>query len=601
MADLEERFAPLAGIANQSDSERIRSYLLAQMQAQNYNAGLTGQSLADVGAPLIGSGGTFSEGYAPLNRLVEKYFAPREEVPPTPLYPNATPGSLASQLTERDLDRATNIGLSFSGGGLSTKPLTALKTSGNLNPLKNEPVAFRGKEPHQFTPEDWQAFGEHYQTDKPLGPLSPLQTFKDVTGREFQLPGGTQGEWTYADLLHMKANPINPANVERGLHTEMQQKLGRTMTPQNLSDADVWNGLVFGMTSPNNPLFPNQVAASRLRLRTPEMIDDLASMIPWQPGAKVTPQQRLKVSDEIATRFGLASGEKGGLGVRGSADYSRVGEMAQMFKENPEFFRKRPDEDWGQAVERISSQLPGLSMKTGSFGTVWQDPAHAAISAIDRHMARELEKGGGLFEDAAQRAAWEQRGVNLWNKRNPDNQVTGWSDLLSKRGSDGFVGEMLLDHVGNAATPKFRMAGGNINPNIPEHLAKADWVREPESVFKMGSAYKRALEENQKLADKSGLNLFMSQWMEWDRIRNRFEPHENMFPGLSKTPAPSLEQLRLVDEAHRLTGHKTYTKTPEGNLPPTRPFTGSASQMGYLGLGGLALLPSMLGRRDTAD
>jgi hypothetical protein len=473
--------------------------------------------------------------------------------------------------------------------------------TGKLNPLANERVTFGGKEPRDFTPEDWQAFGEHHGVSN-LGPLSPPQTFKTTGGREFVLPGGTEGKWTYADLLHMKANPINPAEVDRSLHTQMQQKLGRTMTPENLSDADVWNGLVFGMTSPNNPLFPNQVAASRLRLRTPEMLDDLSSMIPWKPGETPTPQQRLQVSDNIAKRYGLASAEKGGLGVRGSADYSRVGEMAQLFKQNPEFFRKKPDEDWGQAVERISSQLPGLSMKTGSFGTVWQDPANAAISAIDRHMARELEKRGGLFENPEQRTAWQNRGVALWNKRSPDNPATSWSDLMSKSGSDGFIGEMLLDHVGNAAEPKFRLKGGEVNPKLPEHLANATWVREPETVFKMGQAYKRALAENQKLADKSGLSLFMSQWMEWDRIRNRFEPHENMFPGLSKTPAMSTEQLRGVDEAHRETGHKTYTKTAEGNLPPTRPLKGSASKMGYLGLGTAMTLPALKEKeKDTAD
>jgi hypothetical protein len=473
------------------------------------------------------------------------------------------------------------------------------EVTGKLNPLANEPVTFGGKQPSEFTPEDWQAFGQHYGTDKPLGPLSTPQTYKTTTGQDFVLPGGTEGEWTYADLLHMKANPINPAEVDRTLHAEMQRKLGRTMTPKELSDADVWNGLVFGMTSPNNPLFPNQVAASRLRMRTPELLDDLSSMIPWKPGEKITPQQRLLVSDNIARRYGLASAEKGGLGVRGSADYSRVGEMAQMFKQNPGFFRKAPDEDWGQAVERISSQLPGLSMKTGSFGTVWQDPAHAAISAIDRHMARELEqKGGGIFADAAERTAWQNRGVALWNKRNPEHAVDGWTALTKQSGSDGFIGEMLLDHVGNALTPKFRLKRtGEVNPDIPGHLAQASWVREPDAVFKMGQAYRRALDVNQKLADENGLNLFMSQWMEWDRIRNRFEPHENMFPGLSKTPAPSVEQLRGVDAAHRETGHKTYTKTDDGKLPPTRPFKGSASKLGYLGLGG-AMAPAVMGERD---
>jgi hypothetical protein len=463
-------------------------------------------------------------------------------------------------------------------------------STGSRNPLANVEATFRGKQPSTLTPEEWHAWGQEHGVEN-LGPLSPLQTYKDMQGKDFQVPGGTEGNWTYYDLLHMKANPINPANVDRELHGELQRKLGRTMTPTPLDDAQVWNGLTFGMTSPNNPLFPNQVTASRLRLRDPQMLDDLSSMIPWKAGEEVTAQQRKVVNDAIANRFSLDAAGKGGLGTRGTADYSRIGELAQMFKQNPDFFRKAPGEDWGQAVERISSQVPGLSMKTGSFGTVWQDPAHAAISAIDRHMARALEERGGLFETPAARTDWENRGVGLWNKRNPDNPVTNWSDLMTKSGSDGFVGEMLLSHVGAAENPLFRVKGGGVNPNIPQHLAQADWVREPDKVFKMGAAYKRALEENQKLADASGLNLFMSQWLEWDRIRNRFEPHENMFPGLSKMPAMSVEQMRLVDDAHRATGHKTYTKTPEGLLPPTRPLGMNPSAMGYLGVGGAAAAP----------
>jgi len=483
------------------------------------------------------------------------------------------------------------------------------EVTGSLNPLDNVDVTFNGKPLKDLTPEELQAFGEHYGV-KNLGPLSPLQTYKDMTGKEFQLPGGTAGNWTYADTLHMKANPINPANVDRGLHAEMQRKLGRTMTPEELTDADVWNGLLFGMTSPNNPLFPNQATASRLRLRTPQMLDDLGGMIPWKAGdTTITKEVRKAANDAIAHKYSLDAASKGGLGTRGTADYSRVAEMAQLFKQDPQFFRKQPTESWSQAVERISSQLPGLSMKTGSFGTVWQDPANAAISAIDRHMARELDKQGGIFVDLAERHQWEQRSVDLWNKRealrvkaqtkknaktgkgvSPADLAEDFDDLRTKSGSDGFMGEMLLSHVGKELTPKLRTAKGEINPRIPAHLAQAQWVNEPKTVFKVGQAYKQALDVNQKLADENGLNLFMSQWMEWDRIRNRFEPHENMFPGLSKLPAPSVEQMREVDRAHKETGHKTYGKNPEGSLKPTKPLKGSASRLGYLGVGGAAAL-----------
>jgi hypothetical protein len=450
--------------------------------------------------------------------------------------------------------------------------------TGSLNPLDEAPFTFNGKHPHEWDQYDFEAAGQHFGV-KDLGPMSkPVEyDYQDGSGK-FAIPGGVDGKFTYYDLLHLKANPVNPSKVDRDLHAKIQQKLGRTMTPDGADDEAVWNGLVFGMTSPNNPLFPNQLAASRLRYRDPQMIDDLAGMIPWGPDEKPDAATRKAVNDAIASRFGLAAASKDGLGVRGSTDYTRVGEMARMFKQDPGFFRKKPNETWGQFVEKVSSQVPGLSMKTGSFGSVWQDPANAAISAIDRHMAVELKKTGNLFRDPAQELAWQKRVVDRWNKANPDRAYANFDELAGKPGTEGHIGGMLLEYVGDAKTPKFRTGKNKqINPEIPAHLANAKWVQEPETVFKMGEAYNRALNLNHQLAQKHGLGLFNSQWMEWDRIRRRLEPHENMFPGLSKMPAMSREQLRVVDAEHRASGHKNYTKVdgqgrklkdvPEGELP----------------------------------
>ena len=645
---------------NQDDRDRLQKFAMGAVAANDrYNPDVQVGMWPGYKAPkpftevpdtrVIGDGGQVSPGVPAVNRaadvmggLASDYLIPK------------SPSDYALMAVGGPLGKGAQTAAAAFGFGLDSDPAEAAKlrlrkakggmgevlsgadlpppighnmpppdVTGSLNPLKNEKVTFRGKDPSQFTPDDLHAYGLHYGVPN-LGPLSPLETFKDAAGNAFDVPGGVGGKWTYADLLHMKANPINPANVDRALHAEMQRKLGRTMTPEELTDADVWNGLVFGMTSPNNPLLPNQLTASRLRLRTPEMLDDLASQIPWKAGDEVTPQARKVVNDAIAARYGLDAASKGGLGTRGTADYSRVAEMAQLFKQNPQFFRKRDEESWLQAVERISSQLPGLSMKTGSFGTVWQAPAYAAISAIDRHMARELDRvtNGGIF-GPGEKVAWQNQSVGRWNKREndrvaaeteanlelakkgkapkeitPANLAENFDDLTTKRGWDGFMGEMLLDHVGKALEPKYKLASGKINPNLPDHLKEvAGWVKDPQKVQMAGQAYKRALEVNQKLADESGLNLFMSQWMEWDRIRNRFEPHENMFPGLSKLPALSVDQMRAVDKAHMETGHKTYGKTDEGTLQPTRPLAGIASRMGYFGIGA-PLVPGLLQRED---
>ena len=490
----------------------------------------------------------------------------------------------------------------------------------SMNPRDETPFTFQGRNPSEWTPEEFQEVGRRFGVEN-LGPASPPQTFRYSDDSEFRIPGGLEGRFTYHDLLDMKAQGIDPSRIDRGLHTQIQQKILRTMTPDDLTDARVWDGLVFGMTSPNNPLFPNQLAQSRLRLRDPKMLDDLSQMIDWQPGQAVDKEARMAASGRIASAFGLDAASKGGLGVRGSADYTRVAELAKMFKQNPNFFRKSETEGWDQFVERVSSQVAGLSMKTGSFGSVWQDPATAAISAIDRHMAREFEKTGGLFRDEAQRLAWETRAVERWNKANPDRQVASFYDLRQAPGADGHIGGMLLEFVGDAKSPKYRttvLSGPDkgkkiVNPKLPPHLRDADFVVEPESVSLMGEAYRRALDVNDRIARENGLGLFGSQWMEWDRIRRRLEPHENMFPGLERMPAMSREQLRAVDAEHSASGHKNYTKVdeqgrkmrnipddeiPEGMfLQPTRPRANPA-RFGYFGgagaipLGGLAAAQS---------
>lgn len=436
---------------------------------------------------------------------------------------------------------------------------------GSMNPLDEVPFTYKGKNPYEWTPEEFKEVGDKFGVSN-LGPLSPLETFKNQEGKEFTIPGGLNGKFTYYDLLQMKAQGIDPSKIDRDLHTKLQQKIMKTMTPDDLTDQHIWSGLVFGITSPNNPLFPNQLAQSRLRLRDPQMLNELSDMIPWKAGEQVDPDLRKQYSDQIANTFGLGAGAKGGLGVRGSQDYTRVAEMAQMFKQDPNFFRKSPNESWPQFVERVSSQVSGLSMKTGSFGSVWQDPANAAISAIDRHMAQQFERTGGLFDNELDRMNWEKRVVDRWNKANPDRQVDNFSELRGMPGTEGHIGGMLLEYVGDAKTSKFRTIANRktgemqINPDLPEHLTQTNWVVEPQTVFKMGDAYKRALDINDAIAQQHGLALFPSQWMEWDRIRHRLEPHENMFPGLENIPAMNRDQLRVVNQEHNLSGHKNYTK-----------------------------------------
>lgn len=436
---------------------------------------------------------------------------------------------------------------------------------GSMNPLDDMPLTFKGKPPSEWTPGEFADVGDIAGV-KNLGPLTEPKTFKTTGGTEVTIPGGTEGNFTYYDMLYNKANPIDPSQLDPGLHRDLQAKLSRSLTPDEVTPERSWSGLTFGMTSPNNPLFPNQLAASRLRAREPSVIQALAGMSPFNLGQKASQAERLPVSAEIARQFGLNAGPEGGLGVRGSADYTRVSDLAKMFERNPEFFKRGPAEDWKQYTERISSQVPGLSMKTGSFGVVWEDPAKAATSAIDRHMAMNALREGTLFTDTAEKAAWESRLINLWNEKNPSAQVANLQELSRQPGGEGAMIDSLLGFVNDARNPKLRTRGF-INPALPEHLRNVSWVNEPETAQVMGPHYTRALDATAREAEREGLGVFARQHMVWDRIRRRYEPHENMFPGLERMPAMSKEQLRGVTAEHRASGHMNYSKTDKEGRP----------------------------------
>jgi len=448
---------------------------------------------------------------------------------------------------------------------------------GSMNPLEDIPTTYKGKQPKEWTPGEFADVGDIAGVPN-LGPLTKPKTYPYAQGGgEFQVPGGTEGKFTYFDMLHNKANPIDPSRVDPSLHADIQRKLSASLTPDQMTPERAWSGLTFGMTSPNNPLFPNQLAASRLRARDPALIQDLAAQSPIPLGT-IAPQKgpggRLEESAKIAQRYGLDAAGKGGLGVRGSGDYTRISDLAKMFQQDPSFFMRQGDETWQQLTERIASQVPGLSMKTGSFGVVWENPAKAMTSAIDRHMGMDALREGTLFTSPGQQADWEGRLIALWNKNNPDRPVGSFGELQRTPGTESAIVDAVLGLVNDARNPKLRLApkkGSNsgegiLNPKVPEHLREANWVQEPATVSVMGPNYKAALDATGRRAAEHGLGVFAGQHMTWDRIRRRYEPHENMFPGLERMPAMSREQLREVAGEHRASGHMDYTKVDkEGN------------------------------------
>jgi hypothetical protein len=474
--------------------------------------------------------------------------------------------------------------------------------TGSFDATANVPFTMGGRWPSEWSPEEFKQVGDAFGVNR-LGPLSPEKEFPYKKGGSFSVPGGLDGKFTYYDMISMKNNPIDASRIDPDLHAKVQQKMTRSLMPDegDVSQSHVLSGLNFGMTSPGNPLFSNQLAMSRLRINSVEDLDRLANSVPWKFGEDPVQYARRDMPDfeervlrrhndqaakrkkpaaksfadlssanvnkavrdiyniEVGKKYGLGAAEAdggGGLGVRGNADYTRVAEMAQMFKKSPEWFRKRPDEQWSHFAERVFTQVPGMAAKTGSFGLVFQDPVKAAVSAIDRHMSKIFKDK--FLNTPEKRRAFETRVLNLYNKKRIAKGEEPMQDISELSDSD--LSYELLQELGKTKKANFRNPKGEIGKGVPEHMRDEEWIIEPKQAIAMGENYKRALQANADEASKAGLGLFESQWHLWDRIRRRLEPHENMFPGLEKLPRMSVEQLKKVDETHMQSGHKDNTK-----------------------------------------
>jgi hypothetical protein len=497
-----------------------------------------------------------------------------------------------------------------------------------------EPVTHRGREVADWSPEDFADFGKQFGVDN-FGPQSKIMPVADQDGKSVNLPGGLDGEFTFYDLLWLKANPIDPSTLSKSLTSKLQQKLVRSVTPEPGDRVEVFNRFLFGMLSPNQPLTPNEFEFAAMRVRSPKDIDKLASFIDWEPGAKVDRVHRKETEKKMAEFYETQAGGAGGMGLKGSADYTNLAEFAKLYKKDPDFFTKQPEESWDQFVEKVMTQTRGLSAKVASFSTVWQDPAHAAISAIDRHMARNfLPK---LFPTKKSRQQFERSVVKRWNSlvdarrkldskyqktvtqydrtkkanRSPElnaaydkykaelkklpkapkselKKVRNMDEVFRVQGGDAAFMDRVMS-VLSSNERKFESRGKR-NPMVPDYLHDVDWINRPDKASVIGDAYRQALAENDRRAQQSGLHLFASQWHLWDRIRRRLEPHEVMFPGLHKIPGMNRAQLEKAMNVHKKAGYWSSTKEAyrepttgeiEMRMKPTRPMPGGPASAAY--------------------
>jgi len=505
---------------------------------------------------------------------------------------------------------------------------------------ENGNIFFKGKEPKDWSPKDFEDYGKAFGVQN-LGPLSPIVEIpSDVAGAVARIPGGLDGKFTYYDLLWLKANPVDVAKLPETTHAKLTAKLASTMAPTPGDKVASFNSIVFGMLSPNAPLLPNEMGQARLRFGSMDEIRKFSELYPSNP----TPENLKALNERFKRQLGFIAAGKGGLGIPITADITNIANAARLFVKNPDFFVKRPNESWANFVDKLTTQVKGFGTKTGSFGSVWQDPFNASISAMDRHMARifgqellgnpELRKRfdgivvdrfnslltkakdvSSRFNRKLKTAEAAQARIEEKNKGNdelikqlkaasqkkiakikadmaseldalPDpsatkantiDDVLGQAEIYGVDRVQKFVNEAVFAAMGSRKATLLAKKGG-INPNAPEHIKGIDWIETPADFQVMSDAYRSALEINERRAGELGIAVFPAQWTLWDRIRQRVEPHEVMFPGLEKLPALNDRQLADAYNANKVAG---YMSTPEAGRKWKRSQIDSPSRLAY--------------------
>lgn len=501
-------------------------------------------------------------------------------------------------------------------------------------------IFFKGKEPKDWTPTEFEEYGKAFGVPN-LGPLSEIANIpSDVAGNPARIPGGLEGKFTYYDLLWLKANPVDVANLPETTHAKLTAKLASTMAPTPGEKVSSFNSIVFGMLSPNAPLLPNEMGQSRLRFGSMEDVRKFANLYPENP----TKENLKELNQRLKKELGFISAGKGGLGIAITADISNIVNAARLFTKNPDFFVKKANESWADFVDKLTTQVKGFGTKTGSFGSVWQDPLKASISAMDRHMARifgqellgnpelrkrfegivvdrfnsmlkKSKKATSAFNRRLKNAEEKGKRIVELNKNDeqtlkklkakndkriksikaemastldslPDptatraktiDDVLGQAQIYGADRVQKFVNEAVFAAMGSRKATLLAKKGG-INPNAPEYIKSVDWVETPKDFQVMSDSYRSALEINERRANELGVAVFPAQWTLWDRIRGRVEPHEVMFPGLEKLPALNDRQLGEAQKANKAAGYGT---TPEAGEKWKRRQIDSPSRLAY--------------------
>jgi len=174
------------------------------------------------------------------------------------------------------------------------------EVTGSFKYGSDVPLTFQGKEPSNWTGEDFHNFGKTFGVDD-FGPknqkdwLNSIVEYKMRDGSTLKIPGGIDGKFTYYDMHFINSQGIDigpewftPGNKSMFKkptdYWKIHDKMMRSVQPsqKQMTDQQIFTQFMFGLTSPQNKLTPNLMAVGKVRATSMKDIKDFGEMVPWK-------------------------------------------------------------------------------------------------------------------------------------------------------------------------------------------------------------------------------------------------------------------------------------------------------------------------------
>lgn len=344
------------------------------------------------------------------------------------------------------------------------------------------------------------------------GPSSQFKTVMDTAGRQLEVPTGTK-PLSLDDAWKIKMQGINPSKLSDGDVTDLYRRTFEAHKGDPMDPVDNFRRFAFSMLSPNNNLTSNEIGFSALGVRNFSDIKRIAAM----------------TDDEIVrTIMDVNAGFKS-VGAQGKA----VRDLARKLVDEPDLLNMLPGESPADYITRVSKNA-GLNMKTANFAAMLADPTNWPIGTVDVHVARSLLSG------------------ELSAYLKPED----WPPGLREK------------YLRTATTTVTRSGREVTTYKQPGPKGKNTFT---------GSDYEKfnqmlELAISRKYGDLP-FRTAGAQWMHWDEVRGRYEPHTAVWPKTGNLPhITEIEVYKEAKAAHVRSNYANPNVEGVEALPPQARF-----------------------------